>query len=308
VHVYSSRDFYNWKDEGIALHVSEDPASDLVRGCILERPKVIYNPPTSKYVMWFHLELKQSGYASARSGVAIADHPTGPYQFIRSFRPNAGFWPQNVPGEQKKALSAEEWRLLERLALKGGPTPGYPKDLIFRRDFAGGQMARDMTLFVDDDGAAYHIHASEENGTLHISQLSEDFLSTSGRYIRIFTGRFNEAPAMMKRHGVYYLITSDCTWWTPNPARLSRADSIWGPWTEMDNPCVGSPEQRANTFESQSTHILPVAGRRDAFIFMADRWRPKNAIDGRYVWLPIQFENDVPVLKWVDRWDLDFFK
>jgi len=40
VHVYSSRDLLNWKDEGIALSVSDDPQGDIARGCILERPKV----------------------------------------------------------------------------------------------------------------------------------------------------------------------------------------------------------------------------------------------------------------------------
>jgi len=308
VHVYSSQDLYDWKDEGIALSVSDDPQSDITKGCILERPKVIYNPQTGKFVMWFHLELKQSGYALARSGVALADDVTGPYRFIGSFRPNAGVWPQNVPVEQKKPLNAEELAYVENFKMAGGPVSNYPKDLVFRRDFAGGQMARDMTLFVDDDGSAYHIHASEDNGTLHISQLSDDYLSPRGRYSRIFPGRFHEAPAIMKRNGVYYLITSDCSGWAPNPGRLSRSDSIWGPWTELDNPCVGSPEQMANTFESQSTYILPVAGCQDAYIFMADRWRPKNAIDGRYIWLPIQFKNDVPFLKWEDRWDLSFFK
>ena len=288
VHVYSSRNLHDWKDEGVALSVSDDPKSDIAKGCILERPKVIHNPPTGKFVMWFHLELKQTGYASARSGVAVADRVTGPYEFIGSFRPNAGTWPQNVPDEQKKILTAEELAQVESLGLVGGPSPHYPKNLVFRRDFAGGQMARDMTLFVDDDGAAYHIHASEDNGTLHISQLTDDYLAPRGRYCRFFPGRFHEAPAMMKRHGVYYLITSDCSGWAPNPARLSRADSIWGPWTELGNPSVGSPAQMANTFESQSTFILPVTGLKDGYIFMADRWRPQNAIDGRYIWLPIQ--------------------
>ncbi len=307
VHAYSSPDLYRWKDEGIALHVSDDPESDITKGCILERPKVIFNPATGKFVMWFHLELKQTGYASARSGVAVADHPTGPYTFLGSLRPNAGIWPQNVPEEQKKLLTPEQLAYVASLGMVGGPVPDYPVDLVFRRDFAGGQMARDMTLFVDDDGAAYHIYASEDNGTLHISQLSDDYLSPRGRYSRFFPGRFHEAPAIMKRKGVYYLITSDCSGWAPNPARLSRADSIWGPWTELGNPCVGSPAQQADTFESQSTYLLPVSDRADAWIFMADRWRPKNAIDGRYVWLPVRFKDDVPFLKWEDGWDLSLF-
>jgi alpha-glucosidase len=40
---------------------------------------------------------------------------------------------------------------------------------------------------------------------------------------------------------------------------------------------------------------------------MADRWKPKNPIDGRYVWLPVIFENDLPVLKWFDSWNLSIF-
>jgi hypothetical protein len=57
----------------------------------------------------------------------------------------------------------------------------------------------------------------------------------------------------------------------------------------------------------QSTYILPVAGKEDAFIFMADIWRPRHPSDARYIWLPITFENDVPVVEWRDRWTLDFF-
>ena len=57
VHCYSSKDLYNWKDEGIALSVvPDDTTSHIVKGCVLERPKVIYNKKNDQYVMWFHLE------------------------------------------------------------------------------------------------------------------------------------------------------------------------------------------------------------------------------------------------------------
>jgi hypothetical protein len=307
VHVYRSRDLIEWEEAGIALAVSEDPASEIVRGCILERPKVIYNRRSGKFVMWFHLEPAGRGYTGARSGVAVADAPTGPYRFLYALRPNAGVWPVNTTAAQRCALTDEERAGLSRLELPGGPRPYYPKDLIFRRDFVGGQMARDMTLFVDDDETAYHVYSSEDNGTLHISQLSDDYLLPAGKYVRVFPGRFHEAPALMKRRGRYFLFSSDCTGWAPNAARISAADSIWGPWEELGNPCLGPGARIATTFESQPTFILPVAGRDDAFIFMADRWCPKNAIDGRYVWLPIVFHHDVPVLEWHDRWDLSVF-
>ena len=58
----------------------------------------------------------------------------------------------------------------------------------------------------------------------------------------------------------------------------------------------------ANTFEAQPTFVLPVAGKADAFIFMADRWCPENAIDGRYVWLPVEFRHGMPTVRWRDSW------
>lgn len=307
VHVYSSEDLRHWKDEGIALSVSNDPKSPIVRGCILERPKVLFNARTKKFVMWFHLEPKDAGYAGALSGVAVADKVTGPFQFVSAFRPNAGVWPQNVPLEQRRPLSAEQAVSLASMDLPGGPVPYYPKQLLFRRDFAGGQMARDMTLFVDDDGVAYHLYASEANGTLHISRLSPDYLQPAGEYVRIFPGRFHEAPAMMKWRGKYYLFSSDCSGWAPNAARVSVAENIFGPWEELGNPCFGTNEQTATTFNAQSTFVLPVQGKPDAYIFMADRWNPANAIDGRYVWLPIEFQHGVPVISWHGWWDLSFF-
>ncbi len=302
VHCYSSDDLYRWKDEGIALPVSKNPKSDIAKGCILERPKVIYNAKTKKFVMWFHLEIGQN-YASARTGTAIADCVTGPYRFVESKRIDAGFWPINIPGQFRETLHSEEVEYLKSLNFTGGEIDGYPKDLIYRRDFFDGQMARDMTLFVDDDGRAYHIYSSEENGTLHIALLSDDYQRHSGTWVRVFPGSFNEAPAVFKKDGKYYMITSGCTGWTPNPARLMTADSMLGEWTMIGNPCRGTESETQTTFHSQGTFILPVAGCENTWIFMADRWNPLDAADGRYIWLPIQFDaQGVPFLEWKNEW------
>ena len=84
------------------------------------------------------------------------------------------------------------------------------------------------------------------------------------------------------------------------------ADNIWGPWTELGNPCVG--EGAELTFQSQSTYVLPVTGKENAFIYLGDRWNPKDAIDGRYIWLPIQFENEKPIIRHYEEWDLSVFE
>jgi unsaturated chondroitin disaccharide hydrolase len=292
VHCYSSKDLVNWKDEGIALKVSDDPKSDITKGCILERPKVVYNKLTKKYVMWFHLELAGKGYSAARSGVATSDRAAGPYVFLKSYRPNVGkmpFFP--IGGDEKDKVDCAK--------------PLTKTDGFFCRDFPGGQMARDMTVFVDDDGKAYHVFSSEENFTLQLAELTPDYTGHTGKYVRIYAGNQTEAPALFKRNGIYYMIGSGCTGWDPNAARWFTATSIWGPWTFHGNPCEGPGA--ALTFGGQSTHVLPVAGKKDAFIFMADKWTPKNAIDGRYLWLPIQFKGDDISVSWKDQWDLSVF-
>lgn len=209
VHVYSSRDLYNWKDGGIALKVSEDPKSEINRGCIIERPKVIFNAATKRFVMWFHLEWKGQLRKTGRSGVAVSESPVGPFVFQSSIRPNAGVWPLNVSAEQKDGLKEAE--KLVGTSFVGSPHPDRARMNFLARDFAGGQMAKDMTLFVDDDGKAYHIFSSEENATLHISQLSDDYRACAGKWVRVLDYLWHEAPAICKHDGRYWMISSHCT-------------------------------------------------------------------------------------------------
>lgn len=257
VSVYSSKDLYNWKPEGLALGVSSDPQNDIAAGCIIERPKVIYNKKTKKYVMWFHLELKGKGYSAARAAVATSDKITGPYTYLKSFRPN-------------------------------------------------GNMSRDMNLFVDDDGSAYHIYSARENYDLRIVKLTDDYLSATTQD-SLISSDHREGPALFKKAGKYYLITSACTGWKPNKANLYMSASLFGPWQLVpSNPMRG--ENADLTFGGQSTYVLPVAGKKDAFIFIADKWNPKDLTDSRYLFLPIRFDGDIPYVEWVDQWSLDLFK
>lgn len=291
---YSSKDLLNWKNEGVALSVSNEEGSDIEQGCILERPKVVYNEKTKKFVMWFHLELKGRGYDAARAGVAVSDTPTGPFRYLRSGRVNPGILPLNIdkadfdgldPGNEPKSWTPEWLELIRR-------------GLYTRRDLQGGQMSRDMTIYVDDDGKAYHIYSSEENLTLQIAELTDDYTAHSGRYVRVAPAGHNEAPAIFKYKGTYWMITSGCTGWDPNEARMFSAENIMGPWTQHPNPCVGPNKDL--TFGGQSTYILNT-GRQ--FIFMADIWRPRQPIDARYIWLPISFDKKgTPVVKWQDSW------
>lgn len=255
VSCYSSKDLYNWKWEGIVLPASASRGSDSNPTPVLERPKVIYNAKTGKYVMWMHID--SPNYAFAEAGVAMSDAPTGPFKYLGSERPNH-------------------------------------------------EMSRDMTLFKDDNGKAYLIYASENNATMYVSLLTDDYLHQSGTYARVFINGYREAPAMFEYDGKYYLITSRCTGWAPNAAEYVVASSPLGPYTLGGNPCAG-PDSSI-TFGGQSTYVLPVAGKPGAFIFMADKWKPRDLSNSRYIWLPLRVKGDKVTVKWHNRWDLSIFR
>ena len=305
IRVYSSSDLYNWTNEGVALRVSEDPTSPIQKGSTMERPKVIFNEQTQKFVMWFHLELKDQAYKAALTAVAVSDEIIGPYQFKDSFRIHAGVLPLNMSQDEFDVIPVidEEQKLTKQRRIAQAENGE-----IFKRDFEGGQMSRDMTLFQDDDDTVYHITASEENQTLLISKLSEDYLSLTEEYIRVLPGKRNEASAILKRNGRYFMISSGLTGWKPNPARLATAEKMLGNWYYLNNPIDGNEEEKQTTFYSQSTFLIPVEGKFETYIFAADRWRPENHIDGRYIWLPVLFDaQQIPYLNWFDEWDLSIF-
>ena len=302
VSCFASKDLKKWTNHGLVLPVSNEPGSDIGGGCIIERPKVLYNQKTRKFVMWFHLELKGQGYAAARYGVATSDTPFGPFKFIRSGRVNPGLYPI---GFAKPDTTDLKHQLLFP-ELKEWWTPAWRKQIergmFWMRDFQGGQMSRDMTIFIDDDGKAYHIYSSEENLTLQIAQLTDDYMQHNGCYVRVAAGGQNEAPTIFKQDGTYWMITSGCTGWAPNAARMFKAKNIFGPWEQLPNPCRG--EGADKTFGAQGTYIYKVetAAQKKMFhgadyVFMADMWNPKHLSDSRHLWVPISWENGAPVLK-----------
>ncbi len=299
VSVYCSDDLVNWRDCGVCLSVVHDePGHPLESGCKIERPKVIYNAKTGKFVMWWHHDLIGRGHSSALAGVAVADSPTGPFKFLRVLRPNLGYWPINIEPGQQVAMVPDA---TTNSRFSGGPMEEVKAHNIIARDYPIGQMARDMTLYLDDDGKAYHIFSSEENSTLHIAELSDDFLTHTGNFMRVFQHRWMEAPCIFKHDGQYYFLGSGCTGWAPNDARSATAPGIFEPWTELGNPCRGINQENGHgpelTFGGQSTCVFTIPGTDQSYA-MFDLWKPDDLHDSRYLWLPVKWEEGKFVVGW----------
>jgi hypothetical protein len=80
---YSSTDLVHWTRQSNAL--SRQASGDLAAGRIVERPKVLYNSATGRYVMWVHID--NTSYLDRRAGVATSTTPCGPYTYLGSTRP-----------------------------------------------------------------------------------------------------------------------------------------------------------------------------------------------------------------------------
>lgn len=245
---------------------------------MLERPKVVFNKKTGKYIMFAHLEERKGAtakspkledilkerpnYRAAKIAIAVSDKVEGPYKFLRALRPNAGKYPVGWEGKLKAVRTLLDskhpnWDDPDKaLSLSSQIMDGH----IFLRDFPNGQMSRDMTVFVDDDAKAYLITASEENATLHIHELTDDYLDFTGKFTRALVGRLNEAPAVFKKDGKYFMFTSywhrlgaqprdASAWRTPCSANGSRSAI----------PAAARASRRQNLPRSKGGHNFPLA-------------------------------------------------
>lgn len=383
VHVYRSTDGMNWVDKGVAmrsiyydgeladdsyftdlyglkkadgtfdeakakkiafyLNTNTDEDGDGVKdtaNAIFERPKVLYNAKTGKYVMWWHADgsptvASTSNYARSLAAVAVSDSPTGPFKLTGAFR---------LPNR-------EDYTTGHKAAVPGG--------------------SRDMTVFQDDDGTAYLVYSSEENRTLYIAKLNDDYTnvvkttkdtskvkdidlqySENGEYpytladggegapvagqdfVIVKDRGMLEAPAMFKTNGKYYIIASGATGWAPNKQTYYTSDSVFGSWirgvkaddqyenTNFANLPEGADgllsvgDTRGTTFGSQTASVFQIQPGK--FVYIGDRWNSGKS-DSTYVWLPITIDKTTGALTmqnpatqdpatYGDGWDVGYWE
>ena len=256
VSCYRSKDFVTWEHCNDVLTIHSEIGShylrrdaDLVKqlpraeggevetiGCNIERPKVLYNEKTKKYVMWMHYE-NGLHYGDARCAVATCDTIDGDYKYLGSFNPI-------------------------------------------------GHMSRDCTVFIDDDGAAYFISAARENQDLMVYRLTDDYLAVEELVKVLWPGQCREAPALFKRQGKYYMLTSACTGWAPNQGKYAVCDTLTGRWSELRDFGDGT------TYRSQPAFVVTLDEGNDEILYVGDRWNGKHYHESTYVFLPLKFDAD----------------
>ena len=292
VRLYSSKDLYNWKSAGIILEPElEDTKSSIHFKAPLDRPHILFNQKTKQYVMWAKVMVfdKKEGdldYAIVLTSKSIK----GPFKMVKDhYNPN-GF------------------------------------------GFGDFELVQDK-----ESGKAYVIY-ERPHSELIITPLTDDYLSVEEDNYRSYfqngTPPFiREAPATFVKGGKIYMITSGTTGKFPNPSEVAVSDSYMGEWKVLGDPHVN--DAKHTSFDSQISCIFKHPKKENLYIAMADRWlvdlpkdmpniqevfegifdktkkqipfdmkdyTKKNTSIADYVWLPIEFENGKPIIKWYDKW------
>lgn len=243
VRCYSSQDLYNWKDEGLIVPPDErDETSPLHPTAMLDRPHILYNRKTKKYVCWCKIMQKNGEQTET---VLTSDRLLGPYTI------------------QKTGL----------------------KPL--------GMSAGDFDLAVAPDGKGYYFFERVHSETI-IADLTDDYCDVTGYYSTHFPHAgppyVREATAHFVRGGKHYLLTF----------RVQGTDLFIAMADRWLPDCTYAYEDYKKAFERRFILGKPPLPEEEKYFSDA----AANTSRSRYVWLPIRFEGEKPVIEWHTEWHL----
>jgi Glycosyl hydrolases family 43 len=304
VRCYRSADLYNWEDLGLIIPPDpEDRNSPLHPAAGLDRPHILHNAATNKYVCW--IKLLGAGHKQTRT-VLSADAITGPYQIVHQ-------------GMQPLGMNAGDFDLCV--------SPDDGKAYMYFERVHTELICADLTDDYTNVTGYYSTHFPRANpplvreGPAHFWRRGKHYLASSGT-----TGYFpnpSEIAVADTFHGPFTILgdlhpsdksrtsfNSQISSVFKHPKKkdlyIALADRWLGPQTD--------PEFADGTISSQvqsaiaSAFIIPHPKPDAADIAAIARVTGKvNTSLSRYVWLPIRFDGARPVIEWRDEWSLDEF-
>ena len=285
---------------------------------IVERPKVVYNKTTKKFVAIFHSDGSTNANADrinwveglTKSGLGV----TGGKEYFEKGVANNDTVAKNTGSRYSRAQIG--------YAVSDSPFGPFKMVNSTRMNFDKAVHptrfgeSRDMTVFVDyghdvnGDGVydAYAVYSSEMNAKMYISLLNSDYTgpivegdskgeSDQTWRSRVLPDNSREASALFYWDGWYYMITSGTDGWNSTPVIYYRAKSVLqdATWEKLGNPFTGDNPSKG--YDSQPTYVLVKDQEKGQFIYMGDRWVVDSRTgsagqNSKLIWLPIELKGD----------------
>lgn len=304
VRCYTSKDLYNWEDKGLIIEPRmEDTDSSLHPESMMDRPHILYNQQTKKFVCWLKI-MNKNGTQSET--VLTADDILGPYTIVRE-----GLRPLN--------MSAGDFDL--------AVAPDGKAYYYFERVHSE-TICADLTEDYTDVTGYYSTHFPHSHppyvreATAHFTREGKHYLVTSGT-----TGYMpnpSEVAIADTWHGPYTVLGD------PHPGDESRTSyhsqissvfkvegkkdlyiavaDRWAP-QEMDVPY----ETYAKFFDIIFDEELDSEMKKENLknLMQKSAWIPdreKNTSIADYVWLPFRFDGEMAYLDWKDEWRIEDYE
>ena len=291
VKCYSSQDLYNWKDEGIIIPPEpDDPTSSLYPKKCMDRPHIIYNKKTKKYVCW--LKIMDESDAQSET-VLVADHILGPYTKVKE-----GLHPLGMNAGEFDLAVAEDG-----------------KAYYYFERVHSEMICADLTDDYQDVTGYYSTHFPRisppyvREGIAHFTRNGKHYLLSSGT-----TSYFpnpSEAAIADTWHGPYRLLGNPHPGDESNTSYHSQISCIFKVEGKKDLyiACADRwlPEYMDKLYEvyrEMFEAIFRDGGKNFDFSRMGEPVIENTSI-ADYVWLPLRFDGENVIIDWKDQWSLD---
>jgi Glycosyl hydrolases family 43 len=288
VRCYRSMDLYNWKDCGLIIPPNlDDETSPLHPSQGMDRPHIIFNPSTKKYVCW--LKIMHSGHTQ-QSTVLEADHILGPYRMVQSgLRPlgmNAGDFDLVVDPTDHKAYYYFE-RVHSELICAD-----LTDDFTNIAGHYSTHFPQTHPPYVREAPAYFrrkHLHYLITSGTTwYYPNPSE--VACAQTYHGPWTVLGNPHPADTTKTSYHSQVSSVFKHPHKKDLYIALADRWLPSWTQ---PYEEVKEEFCRVYGGEEEHKL-------------DLLDPDTS-KATYIWLPFRFEGNMAILDWHDEWRLDDF-
>lgn len=294
VKAYSSTDLCNWRDEGLIIPPEPyDKKSPLHPYRKLDRPHIIYNPRTKKYVAWLKF-CDKSNFA-----ILTADELLGPYTLVDPFYQAYG----------KKCGDFD-------LALDDKTGEGY---LFVETDHVDCIVCRLNGEFTAAEGEFRYIYRGikppyTREGIAHMERNGKHYIFSSG--MTGYTPNPSEAAVSDNWMGPYTVLVdphvADSSGASFNSqistilqiAGKDRYIAVADRW--MPDALMTASEYDAISRAIAARSDKSVKVTRGEKMQMIKRMMMQvDTSIADYVWLPIRFEGDRPRIEWRDHWNLE---
>lgn len=271
VRCYSSKDLYNWKDEGIILEVSEDQKNPMYPKRIMDRPHILYNEKTKKFVMWVKFAGTEDDFDAWQvqyMGIAVSDDITKPFELKKTIHP----------------LGME----MGDFDLWADPRDG--KGYFIADRVHTEIVIADLTDDYMDVTGYYSSHFPHEAPPL--AREAPAFFKRKNRYYLFTSGTTgyypnpSEAAAAELMHGPYEVLGDPCI----NDRKHTSFDCQFS--------SVFRHPYRKDLY-------IAVGDRWMNKTVEVDGETVADTSHAGYVWLPICFQEDRPYVRWMDEWTIE---